>query len=106
MKNYSKEELMWGREFGDGWNNLYESLLDELKPYNVKIVQAKEKYGMLRVYCEPYIEEVENILNKYEKNDLRSLMPENAHNRIPRVWEMKFLTVGCKVAIGHFQLTC
>jgi len=66
MQNNSKEELMWGREFSDGWNNLYELLLDELKPYNVKIVQAKEKYGLLRVYCEPCPAEVENILHRCE----------------------------------------
>ena len=54
------------REFGNGWNQLYNRLCDEIKPYGVKVIQAKEKYSLMRVYVEPYSEELEQIIDKYE----------------------------------------
>jgi len=65
MDNTCEENLIMG-EFGGGWNNLYKNLLDELTPYNVVILQAKEKYGILRVYCDPCTEEIQTILDRYD----------------------------------------
>jgi len=66
MNNNCDENLLFGREFDEGWNNLYDDLLNELGPYNVMIIQAKEKYVRLWIYCEPCPDEIFDILRKYE----------------------------------------
>lgn len=49
-----------------GWNNLLDELLSKITKYNIEIQDIKEKFGGLRVYVSPYIEEVENIIREYE----------------------------------------
>jgi len=60
---YNKEVVC--REFGYGWNDLYEKLCGELEPYNAKIMQAKEKYGNLTVYLDEYDKKAYEIVQKY-----------------------------------------
>ncbi|MCL2774313.1 MAG: hypothetical protein FWD71_13320 [Oscillospiraceae bacterium] len=56
------------REFGEGWYELFEQMLVELQPYDINIIQAKEKYGSLRVYYSgQYDKEIDKIIEKYEK---------------------------------------
>lgn len=57
---------------GDGWFLLLSNMLSELHKFDVKLIQIKEKFGSLRVYCN--INElsdtdcilVNNIIAKYE----------------------------------------
>ena len=72
----------WGFEFDDGWNELVESLLEELSEYGKKnnlkitILQCKEKLSSLRTYLgaiedsvlnDKSFDEIYQIIDKYEE---------------------------------------
>ena len=68
----------WGFEFDEGWKDIFEQCLEEIFNIdvnkNIRIVQAKEKFGLLRIYCQAADNDYENpiyceareILYKYE----------------------------------------
>jgi len=62
-------------ECDDGWFRILDNLFNEISPYTTEdnefiVLQVKEKYGQLRVYVSPYIQEVEDIIDVYEKISL------------------------------------
>lgn len=63
--------LCVGLEFGDGWLELVYDMCCDLrtlyKDTPFTILQVKEKFGLLRVYADTYIESVEKIFEEYEQ---------------------------------------
>jgi hypothetical protein len=65
---------MMGLEIPNGWNRLFYQMCDDIKPILEKeglldkfyFLQVKEKYNTLRCYPSDPLEEVLNILHKYE----------------------------------------
>lgn len=56
-------------ETGDGWFTMLGNMLEELKHFNPKFKQIKEKFGSLRAYytCQTkFTAEVDTIISKYE----------------------------------------
>ena len=68
-------------EFGKGWIPLVKEMAKEIKEYlkdyseeyrlgvldEFEFTQIKEKFGTLRAYFYPYFEELDDIVDKYEK---------------------------------------
>lgn len=61
--------MCWGIETGDGWFKLIYDLskkISEIAP-ECEAVQVKEKYGTLRFYVNGYNDDVETLIDEYEK---------------------------------------
>jgi hypothetical protein len=84
MKKYSIVEpdptlrnnlMAFGFEVGDGWRPLVIELLDKIQKIvdenpeysELKITEIKSKYASLRVYLNYYFEEIEKLIDEYEK---------------------------------------
>lgn len=70
-----KKSLMYfGFEHGDGWYNILENLFLEIEkhklPEDFRIVQVKEKYGCLRVYFDPHLEDIDLLVAQAEGKSL------------------------------------
>jgi CRISPR/Cas system-associated protein Cas10 (large subunit of type III CRISPR-Cas system) len=69
-------------EFGKGWIPLVRKMAIEIKDCLEKnypdaieeftFTQIKEKFGTLRAYFYPYFDELDNIIDKYEKISART----------------------------------
>lgn len=63
-------------ECGNGWNHLIEELIEKITPYaedielTINIIQIKEKFGMLTVYPDSYMEPIASIIDEYEKKSM------------------------------------
>lgn len=64
-------------EFDDGWFDLFNCFCDEILNYsktknrNIHIIQAKQKFGALRVYTDCNNDEfIWNLMFKYEKKSM------------------------------------
>lgn len=77
-----KENLMaFGFECGKGWYPLIEETLDKIeaclktieleKNYPFRILQIKEKFGGLRIYCSSYYPEIEKIIDDAEAKSFK-----------------------------------
>lgn len=68
LTKYSFLSLRWGFEIGPGWYQIIKKLLQQIKATepkaNFKIVQIKEKFGGLRVYCQHASPEVLELIDK------------------------------------------
>jgi len=66
-KGYTREGAL--ASVGKGWADLIHRVFDKLEtiPEYVVIHQVKEKFGGLRVYCDPYLEHFEKFLIEIEK---------------------------------------
>lgn len=75
---YTGEKLRFpvSCECGDGWYQLIYDCLQEVEEFCNKnkidtsilhVSQVKEKYASLRIYFENYINEIDDIVNKYEE---------------------------------------
>lgn len=61
--------MPWGIETGSGWFKLIYDLskkISEIAP-ECEAVQVKEKYGTLRFYVNGYNDDVETLIDEYEK---------------------------------------
>jgi hypothetical protein len=62
----------FGFEYGDGWFDLTAELLGGLEEIrkteapNLKLLQAKEKFGMMRVYLSSATKEAHDLVDKIE----------------------------------------
>jgi hypothetical protein len=71
QKDLSIQEscMPWGIETGSGWFKLIYDLskkISEIAP-ECEAVQVKEKYGTLRFYVNGYNDDVETLIDEYEK---------------------------------------
>jgi ribosomal protein L37AE/L43A len=73
-KSIQEDLMAFGFECSDGWLPILEELfakIDEVvkrdKVEGFKVVQVKEKFGMLRVYAHNGNDEIQNLLRKVEK---------------------------------------
>lgn len=69
-KNEMKSCMAFGFDCEDGWFNLLNNMLEEISNLEVKdfyFTQIKEKFGTLRVYSENFTNEIDTIIDKYEK---------------------------------------
>lgn len=75
---FSGERLGYAKGFecGDGWYQLIHDMFQEIDdlykvqgedPMEIQILQIKEKWAELRVHLGNYIEEVDEIVQKYEE---------------------------------------
>ena len=64
-------ESFYGVECNDGWYNLLEEMLEELKDTKITINQIKSKYADLRVYFESPIN-LDKIIEKYEEKAIKT----------------------------------
>lgn len=57
-----------GIELPVGWWSLALNCREELREKfpDIQVLQAKEKYGAMRIYVDAYEEEAERIISKYE----------------------------------------
>lgn len=70
-------ESTWFDDVPDGWRDIFIDMCREINiEYNrltneqkemFQIVEVKEKYGTLRVYCHSYTREIDNIIDKYTR---------------------------------------
>lgn len=59
---------MYTREYakqcvGNGWHGLIDEAYDLLEPYEIEVVQVKEKFGQLRIYTGIMSAEVSDVLD-------------------------------------------
>lgn len=54
---------------GKGWADLINAVFNKAQSYSpgIRIIQVKEKWGGLRIYCDPYVEDFEKMLREVEK---------------------------------------
>lgn len=66
-RGYSREQAL--QSVGSGWAGLIHIIFDKVQTYTpgIRIFQVKEKYGGLRVYCDPYVEDFDKFLIDIEK---------------------------------------
>lgn len=65
---------MFGYEFSDGWLSIMKPIESYIEEYNkdkeddkkIIILQAKEKFGGLRVYCNFYTDELKELIRNAE----------------------------------------
>lgn len=52
-----------------GWHDLYEKLMEQLEQVNpdLRIIQAKQKFGALRVYVDPFDEQAYPLIDEATK---------------------------------------
>jgi NAD-dependent SIR2 family protein deacetylase len=62
---------------GNGWYELLWNLSQNIDAYltknkikNFKVIQVKEKFGSLRFYTEPYIEELDSLITQAENQSV------------------------------------
>ena len=72
-----KWRALFGKEFLEGLRDIYLRMTPEEKE-NFYVLQTKEKYGEMRVYCSSYNEEVEKFINIYK--ELSKEYPLNVQN--------------------------
>lgn len=58
--------MAFGEQFCEDFQRVYETFPDEVKE-DFMIVEIKEKWGGLRIYCSHETQELEDVLDKYEK---------------------------------------
>ena len=61
--------LAWGFECDSGWYPMLADMAQEMLDAGItepKIVQIKEKFGALRVYTAYHVQELQEIIDKYE----------------------------------------
>lgn len=66
-KGYNREGAL--SSVGEGWAELINTVFNKVQTYTPGIIvhQVKEKFGGLRIYCDPYVEDFENFLIEIEK---------------------------------------
>jgi hypothetical protein len=67
----SKDNTQIFREHGDGWEALLAPILEEADRVDATIMQAKEKFGRLRVYFDPGAgdtDKLEDLIDQAEKD--------------------------------------
>lgn len=54
---------------GKGWADLINAVFSKAQSYSpgIRIIQVKEKWGGLRIYCDPYVEDFEKMVREVEK---------------------------------------
>lgn len=57
---------LFGIECGEGWAKLYTPIIEYANKNHITIMQVKEKFGSLRVYCE-YNQHLEQMILEAEK---------------------------------------
>ncbi len=69
-----KTLMGFGFEVGKGWAGVIQKHLPEIskvveeqKLTDFRIVQVKEKFGMLSIYCNYYIDEIDEIIDEMEE---------------------------------------
>lgn len=75
---YSKKNLSWGFECGDGWFNLIQELSDKISKSIVQqdlediyIIQIKEKWGTLQVYMNLYNQKIGDLIDEYQDKSFK-----------------------------------
>lgn len=80
FKGYKTQDshvpLMWGFEISSGWLEIIDSLCEKIQSLNAcndfTIVQIKEKFGGLRVYCHYSNAEIESAIVDAEKEAMKT----------------------------------
>jgi len=73
-----KTAMFWGFDVGDGWFDLLYELSEKLQPlvndinnkyeqFTFAVVQVKEKFGGLRFYVNGASDEINDLIDEYEK---------------------------------------
>ena len=77
--NLQEGLMAFGFECGEGWDLLLEDLFEKIdkivkreKIENFRVVQVKEKYGSLRVYCDYSNKEIEELIDKAEEESYKT----------------------------------
>jgi len=77
--NLQEGLMVFGFECGNGWIPLLEKLFSDInkivkkeKLKDFKVVQTKEKYGGLRVYCYYSNDEIEDLIDKAEEESYKT----------------------------------
>ena len=66
----TETSMCFGLECGNGWYDLIDRTCEKIQRIlngrNLRFTQIKEKFGSLRIYTQPYIEEIDDIIDKAE----------------------------------------
>lgn len=92
-KPMSETLIGFGCEVNRGWYNLLNSLFSELEGIAklqleggennyIKLSQVKEKFGSLRIYTRNYNKQVQDIINRYEKQSGKTCESCGSHGEI------------------------
>jgi hypothetical protein len=60
-------DLEHGFDHGDGWFRVVARMLELLEPHGVRLLQIKQKHGLLRVYVDRYDPEIRGIIDDAER---------------------------------------
>jgi hypothetical protein len=92
------------RECGDGWKSLIDPLIQKCNERGATVLQIKEKYGTLRFYYAPSIDELEKMVEDAEDASARTCEMCGAEGRLmvnKRGSWLKTVCPGCAIEFGY-----
>ena len=103
---------LFGVECESGWDEILKPIFEYVENYNkdkdyddrLEILQIKEKFGTLRIYCNFYTEKLRNLIEKAEEESINTCECCGTHENLGWTsgW-IKRLCKGCSEKSSHLK---
>lgn len=103
---------LFGIECGNGWHSLLTPIFEYIEEYNkdkeednkIKITQIKEKFGVLRIYCNHYTDDLRKIIYDAVENSKNTCENCGTHENLgwTKPW-YKRLCKDCSTKYSHLE---